>query len=91
MKKRKTWRENFHEKGLLIGGFAKLTYELDGKVKTENVKFVGKFWHIIELDRNENDPYFKGVIFDSYNNNMGTVEWTEKEFHSNCISFSELF
>ena len=91
MKKKKTWREDFREGGLLVGGVAKLTYELDGKVKTEKVKFVGKFWHITELDRNENDPYFKGVIFDLYNNEMGSVEWTKKEFHSNCISFSDLF
>lgn len=91
MKKKKTWREDFREGGSLVGGFAKLTYELDGKVKKEKVKFVGKFWHIKELDRNENDPYFKGVIFDLYNNEMGSVEWTEKEFYSNCISFSDLF
>lgn len=91
MKKKKTWREECKEKGCLIGGMAEIEYELDGKMKKEKVKFVGKFWHIEELDRTENDPYFKGVIFDLSNNEQGSVEWTEKEFHKNCKAFTELF
>lgn len=91
MRKGKTWREESREYGLLIGGLANISYELDGKMKTEKVKFVGKFWHIDRLDRIENDPYFKGVIFDMYNNEQGSVSWTEKEFYKFCKSFTELF
>lgn len=90
MKKKKTWREECRENGCLIGGLGKITYELDGKMKTEKVKFVGKFWHIEELDRTENDPYFKGVIFDMYNNEQGSVSWTKKEFLAICETFTEL-
>ena len=35
MKKKKTWREECREHGCLIGGLGKITYELDGKMKTE--------------------------------------------------------
>lgn len=91
MKKKKNWREECREKGCLVGGMAMITYELDGKQKAEKVKFVGKFWHIDQLDRTENDPYFKGVIFDMYNNEQGSVSWTEKEFHTYCKCFTELF
>ena len=63
MRKKKNWREESRERGSLIGGIANIIYELDGKTKTEKVKFVGKFWHIDQLDRTENDPYFKGVVF----------------------------
>lgn len=89
--KLKNWREDCKEKGCLVGGMAIITYELDGKMKTEKVKFVGKFWHIAELDRTENDPYFKGVLFDMFNNEQGPFTWTKKEFHSYVDAWSELF
>lgn len=91
MKKRKTWREDCREHGCLIGGMGAVEYELDGKLKREKIKFVGKFWHIEQLDRTENDPYFKGVVFDMFNNELGSVVWNEKEFHQNCDTFTELF
>lgn len=91
MRKKKNLREESRENGCLIGGIANIIYELDGKTKTEKVKFVGKFWHIEQLDRTENDPYFKGVIFDMYNNEQGSVSWTKKEFYEFCKTFSELF
>jgi hypothetical protein len=91
MRKKKNWREESREHGCLIGGVAKVSYELDGKMETDKVKFVGKFWHIEELDRTENDPYFKGVIFDMYNNEQGSVSWTKEEFHKFCETFTELF
>lgn len=90
-RKRKDWREECREKGLLVGGLANISYELDGKKKNEKVKFVGKFWHIDQLDRTENDPYFRGVIFDMYNNEQGSVSWTKKEFYEFCKFFIELF
>ena len=91
MKKKKSWREEYREYGCLIGGLGNITYELDGKMKTKKIKFVGKFWHIEELDRTENDPYFKGVVFDMFNNEQGSVTWTKKEFYENCKTFTELF
>lgn len=75
----------------MVGGLANISYELDGKKKNEKVKFVGKFWHIDQLDRTENDPYFRGVIFDMYNNEQGSVSWTKKEFYEFCKFFIELF
>jgi hypothetical protein len=89
--KKKSWREDCKENGCLVGGMATITYELDGKQKAEKVKFVGKFWHIDQLDRTDEDPYFKGVVFDMYNNHQGSVVWNKKEFLTNCKFFEELF
>lgn len=91
MRKKKDWREESREHGSLVGGLANISYELDGKTKKEKVKFVGKFFHIEELDRNEDDPYFKGVIFDLYNNEQGSVEWSKEAFYKFCIFHTELF
>lgn len=90
--KQKTWREDAKEKGCLVGGIANIPYEDEkGKTKLEKVKFVGKFWHIAEEGRTENDPYFKGVLFDMFNNEQGTVTWTKKEFCSYADTWTELF
>lgn len=91
MRKKKGWREESREYGSLVGGLANIAYELNGKTKTEKVKFVGKFFHIDQLDRTEDDPYFKGVIFDLYNNEQGSVEWSKEEFYKYCIFHTELF
>lgn len=88
---KKNWREDAKEYGCLAGGIAQIPYDENGKVKKGKFKFVGKFWHIAEGGRTENDPYFKGVLFDMFNNEQGAFTWTKKEFHSYVDAWSELF
>lgn len=90
--KSKNWREDAKEHGCLAGGIAQILYDDEnGKVKKEKFKFVGKFWHIADGGRTENDPYFKGVLFDMFNNEQGSFTWTKKEFYSYVDAWSELF
>ena len=92
MGNKKNWREDAKEHGCLVGGIADVDYtDEDGKTKSEKMKFVGKFWHIAEEGRTESDPYFKGVVFDMFNNSQGDVTWTKAEFLHYADTWTELF
>ena len=80
-----------NERSMLVGGMGEIAYELDGKPRKEKIKFVGKFCHIEDLKKKDEETYFEGTVFDMSNNLNGEVKWNKKEFYSISKFFTELF